>query len=818
MSAGDIRLLHQEAGKESPRMPAWKREILERRKAKGGGSGAGVDSALTSWVNGEISGSSRSNSKDDITSTVTNKNYTITPASQHFPVKRSDTPISSDLSPVKTKDPCSVSDPSVSSSVEGTERANGAQESMVLRESLGPLQENPFIKLEKQRKKQQDQTNASRPVQHILELYSNVPGIRTIHAENIIIIESDPDYFPEGAGLKHASKLQNGTVSGYSSLNDLLDRRGSPVTEIRAKEVVIYDTALSKSEENLSTLGRPGSDVADLFEGQGRVSRMLQKFDLNYGKFQPKSRSTENLLDLNTSPVRSSSRPKALPDMVPKCATPPFPGSPVRFLPNKVSPVFQTNQSSKTKQPASPTHSGSSTPNCGSPQLMSSFWRRSEASGGRTVTINPREEAERSQSKPVRERDWDSTDGATKAKVPCSPESHRARADSPARSTSPSLPRSFEIRPSPHPDLSLVPANDVQARALANLRLQSRNSFTVIPNCRLTAASSPSKTVPPNPVLSPPSQRQTEIVAPVPAVPIPSTPPSTPPLSKHADTVRVPVPANTKPPQLPTPPGTPTSPTPSLKSSPASLTKPVVPVDEASSDKLPITNIDDVVVEPSTPSQSPVIQKRKGNTFTVVPKRKQEHQPSSLEPNDQATVPSPTAAASKAPYAQLGTLLKKRYPAVEEIEVIGGYLSLGRSCLSKAGSTGKKLKISFNESSLQSTFEYPSESSVWDSGEEEEEEEEKGGEESETISTERFSIPRISYTIGSTNVTNSSDLSTYTPKHSVEFSAWQEHKTDNPDVQGEASSQHSDMSEEVMLTPANSSSLSDFSSEPALYF
>lgn len=32
-----------------------------------------------------------------------------------------------------------------------------------------------------------------------------------------------------------------------------------------------------------------------------------------------------------------------------------------------------------------------------------------------------------------------------------------------------------------------------------------------------------------------------------------------------------------------------------------------------------------------------------------------------------------------------------------------------------------QLKISFNESSLQSTYEYPSESSVWDSGDEEDE-------------------------------------------------------------------------------------------------
>lgn len=58
-----------------------------------------------------------------------------------------------------------------------------------------------------------------------------------------------------------------------------------------------------------------------------------------------------------------------------------------------------------------------------------------------------------------------------------------------------------------------------------------------------------------------------------------------------------------------------------------------------------------------------------------------------------------------------------------------------------------QLKISFNESSLQSTFEYPSESSVWDSGEEEEERRGGGGGEEEGgVSVERIHIPRSSYT------------------------------------------------------------------------
>lgn len=49
-----------------------------------------------------------------------------------------------------------------------------------------------------------------------------------------------------------------------------------------------------------------------------------------------------------------------------------------------------------------------------------------------------------------------------------------------------------------------------------------------------------------------------------------------------------------------------------------------------------------------------------------------------------------------------------------------------------------QLKITFNESSLQSTYEYPSENSVWDSGEEEEEEDEEKQE--EKVASEQPSI------------------------------------------------------------------------------
>uniref|UniRef100_A0A3Q3RJ55 Taperin n=1 Tax=Mastacembelus armatus TaxID=205130 RepID=A0A3Q3RJ55_9TELE len=718
-------------------MPAWKREILERRKAKGGVSGGAgaaetspggagpqrVNGELTGNVNGSSSSSSSGGPKSG-PSGVSGRNYTITTASQHFANNKE---------------------------TRTSPREDDTQESLVLQESLGPLEENPFIKLEKERKRRQDRENAARPVQHILELYGSVPGIRTIRAENIIIIESDPDcYFPEAATVKTGSNWQQNGVSSYSSLNDLLDRRGSAVTEIRAKEVVIYDTTLSKSEENLSTLGRPDHEVAsyEAGEGQGRVSRMLQKFDSNYGKLQKKSHSTENLLDLDCS---AGSRPRLWPkpqsDLVPKPRPSPSVSSPGSSQPS--SPVFQSPRSSKPKPQPAVSEPGSPQRPAGAPQSVSSFRQWFEDSGSHGVTASTRDEPDRAQTKPTRERDWEGAEVPPKPKVPCSPENRCARAESPSNSISLKVLCSspdFEIRPSPKPDLARIPAGDTQARALANLRLQSRNSFTVIPKRHLGASSATSSPVQSGPVKSSPSHRVAEV--PTPGVPTSHAPTPTLTPSKRKEerqleekeVERVTMPSKlepspsvaTSPEPFCTPALTPaSSSTPALSSptrSPAILSSPPVsppatsaipsqslapsPVPPASSmvteesleDQLPVTNIDDIDVEPErrVPVPSPMVHRRKANTFTVVPKRR-------VEPEVQPSSPEPQ---QDAPYAQLGSLLKKRYPAVEEIEVIGGYLSLAKSCLLKTGSTGKKLKISFNESSLQSTYEYPSESSV----------------------------------------------------------------------------------------------------------
>lgn len=735
---GEVRVLLQEAGQESPRMPAWKREILERRKAKSGGSG-GAGAVETSpggagpqRANGELTGSVNGSGggpkSDSGASGGSGRNYTITTASQHFANNKEPRPMATERT---------------------VSREDDKQESLVLQESLGPLEENPFIKLEKERRRRQDQENTARPMQHILELYGSVPGIRTIRAENIIIIESDPDYFPDG---KSVSKWQQNGVSGYSSLNDLLDRRGSAVTEIRAKEVVIYDTTLSKSEENLSTLGRPDHEISSYETGgsQGRVSRMLQKFDSNYGKLQKKSHSTENLLDLDCS---SSSRPrqwpKPQPDLVPKPRPGPSVSSPGSSQPS--SPVFQSSWSPKPKPQSAVSTFGSPQHHAGPSQSISSFRQRFEESGSCSTAVTPRDEPDRGQVKLTKDREGESTDVPPKPKVPCSPETLRARAEIPTSPISSKVSRSsagYEIRPSPTPDFALIPDGDNQARALANLRLQSKNSFTVIPKRRLSASSTTGSPTPSSPVKSFPSHKAAEV--PTAGVPTPQNTVSSLDTSKRIEEkvreekkVKTPArPAEPKPsPSVSTSPAPSTTlesfppssvtpapssspalsstsshPVPATPSSPSASSKspatapvpstPTPPPEQPSADHLPVTNIDDIEIEPpqhDVPAPSPMVQRRKGNTFTVVPKRRAEPvaQPDSPEPQQEASSKAtPGSTPPQAPYSQLGSLLKKRYPAVEEIQVIGGYLSLAKSCLCKTGSTGKKVRAKSEANSV----------------------------------------------------------------------------------------------------------------------
>ncbi|NXX01978.1 TPRN protein, partial [Larus smithsonianus] len=381
----------------------------------------------------------------------------------------------------------------------------------------------------------------------------------------------------------------------------------------------------------------------------------------------------------------------------------------------------------------------------------------------------------------------------------------------PLSASAPRAGGSFEIHPAPKPDLAAIPAHDLQAQALAKLRLNSRNSFLFVPRREGGPVLPPAQSARPGPLLS--SEEKA-----------PKEPP------------RASAPEQEEP-----------------------VSSPLAPLDPL----VPVTYIDDIV-EPESGELSPraglamrtgslveqpggaspdlemefssvplyrphsVSHQRGGSTFTVVPKSKpissglQTLTDASGRPQreEEEEEESKGKAVENADVPQAGVSHKKRYPTVNEIEVIGGYLSLERSCMSKTGSRRKKMKISFNETSLQTMFEYPSESSL---AEEEEEEEEGHASETEEDKSCTFYIPRPNSTLHP-NTPNSgeprrSDLSSYTPKHSVKFSEWQEQKYEEmPAAEGPLPKEADSHGSQVMLTPAEKGGLSDFSSEPALYF
>nr|KAF6488065.1 taperin [Rousettus aegyptiacus] len=142
------------------------------------------------------------------------------------------------------------------------------------------------------------------------------------------------------------------------------------------------------------------------------------------------------------------------------------------------------------------------------------------------------------------------------------------------------------------------------------------------------------------------------------------------------------------------------------------------------------------------------------------------------------------------------------------------------------------MKISFNDKSLHTTFEYPSESSLVQEAEAEagseseaeaqvegdvEDEEEGPGLNGAAEQPFTLFLPRATFVSSVAPESprlpdGRSGLSSYTPKHSMAFSKWPE-QTLEP-----APSEVEPAQKEVMLTPASHKDLSDFRSEPALYF
>ncbi|XP_043089060.1 trichohyalin [Puntigrus tetrazona] len=105
---------------------------------------------------------------------------------------------------------------------------------------------------------------------------------------------------------------------------------------------------------------------------------------------------------------------------------------------------------------------------------------------------------------------------------------------------------------------------------------------------------------------------------------------------------------------------------------------------------------------------------KRGTTITITPRR-----PAGVDlsggiptgtptapkatPQSQITIPAPSSTKEAG---------KKRYPTAEEIEVIGGYQNLERSCLVKSRGTQKTVKVCFDDAQLERVCEYPSEDSA----------------------------------------------------------------------------------------------------------
>ncbi|XP_026514269.1 taperin [Terrapene carolina triunguis] len=729
------------------------------------------------------------------------------------------------------------------------------EERLVLADSLGPLRENPFMRLESERRRLRQglpgggRRGAARPLQELLELYSAVPGIRTIRADNILIIESQPDAaacFAAGEGARDPPPAAS--PRGRDPLRDLLARQGSALTEIRAAQVFVYEPV------------EPGQ--------AGRVSRLLQKFDQWPRGRRRRSRDAEPAVPNSPGspparPVPGSPVSVAAPQRVPvPLASPPnrrAPGSPVSTAapwpvpvppaspPNRRAPGSPVSTAAplstaaprpvpvppasplNRQAPGSPVSSAVPQPVLGSLGTSQAYGFLHKI-GSNSFTVTPRglrpgscapltngpleHSASPGGSSPHAKVPPVPSPSVSLARDNTRPKPERSEEIQPPQSSATPSPLqplsasvlrdggSFEIHPAPKPDLAAIPAHDLQAQALANLRLNSRNSFLFVPRrgggqCLTEPAGALSP-------LKPVCEQQGE----------PITPPQAPPeLSvpvTYIDDDIVELDAGGLPQEMGPDAGLKDSEQPQEATSALGMEASAIPL-----------------YRPHPASSA--LQQRSGNTFTIVPKRKPPNsgvevdsgasraRQSEEEDNEESRSKGKTLGSPGAPQLDLGPLLKKRYPTVNEIEVIGGYLSLERSCMSKMGCHRKKMKISFNETSLQTTFEYPSESSLVEEEEEEEEESASEVEEDEEDKPSSLFIPRPTCSMHA-NVP-SSGFSSYTPKHSVEFSKWQEQEYEEPaTAAGPLLKEANPPGNQVMLTPADQSGLSDFSSEPALYF
>ncbi|XP_044028302.1 uncharacterized protein LOC122864752 [Siniperca chuatsi] len=109
-------------------------------------------------------------------------------------------------------------------------------------------------------------------------------------------------------------------------------------------------------------------------------------------------------------------------------------------------------------------------------------------------------------------------------------------------------------------------------------------------------------------------------------------------------------------------------------------------------------------------------QVKRGATITISPRKTARGGGGVTGSTTRSTVAGLTATKTSSQQAQTASAVvepvKKKYPTVEEIEVIGGYQNLEKSCLVKNRGTPKRGKVCFDEDQLEQVCEYPSECSV----------------------------------------------------------------------------------------------------------
>ncbi|KAM8841208.1 uncharacterized protein ppp1r18 [Spinachia spinachia] len=105
-------------------------------------------------------------------------------------------------------------------------------------------------------------------------------------------------------------------------------------------------------------------------------------------------------------------------------------------------------------------------------------------------------------------------------------------------------------------------------------------------------------------------------------------------------------------------------------------------------------------------------QVKRGATITIAPRKTGGAAGTTACSTAEGSKPSKSLSKQAQMTSAVAEPVKKKYPTVEEIVVIGGYQNLDKSCLVKHKEAPKKGKVCFDEDQLERVCEYPSEVSM----------------------------------------------------------------------------------------------------------